>query len=320
MKKWKFDLFNFKQSLTLEQLEISTIVDRHLQHFDKYSEKEITYSLKESLKSYNYDKDVICLIESLETEIKGEGLLYELKDLYKKIERKDYGIMYREPLSKLLDIINKDTDEERMSEIINSLSLYDWVPEIKLFVLSLTSDPKDIKNMTSGGAKSHKVYTVVEEVEKGHIAYVGDRWFILGDNGIVEEAVLSDYFGGDDLATFQNIEQSLVNSYFEKDRLNFNIDDNLTIAVSLKGKVYINGDEIDKETSLENLFNSPIIPMLKKNYYVVIKSLVDNLDKITDLDVVVKITNITKPLTELFVFNFKNKLYLYSIDKRSTKT
>ena len=39
MKNWKFDLFTFKQSLTLDQFEISSIVERHLQNFDSMSEK-----------------------------------------------------------------------------------------------------------------------------------------------------------------------------------------------------------------------------------------------------------------------------------------
>ena len=316
MKNWKFDLFNFKQSLTLEQLEISSVVERHIQQFEKFSEKEITYSLKETLKSYSYDVDVKRLIESMDEELGEQTLLYNLKDLYKKIERKDYGLMYREPLNKILDIINKDTDEERMISILNDLSLYDWVPEIKMFVVGLTTDPTELKNMTSGGAKSSKVYTIVEEIDGGHIAYVGNRWFVLGESD-VKEGVLSDYFDGEELQTLQNLEQSLMNSYFEDEKINFVVDDNLTIAVSTKGKVYINGEETDKETSLENLFNSPIIPMMKKSFYVIIKSIIDNLDKLVDLDVVTRITSLTKPLTELFVFNYKDKLYLYSVDKRT---
>ena len=51
MKKWKFDLFEVKQGLTLEQLEISFVLEKHLQNFDKLSEKELTSSLKESLKT-----------------------------------------------------------------------------------------------------------------------------------------------------------------------------------------------------------------------------------------------------------------------------
>ena len=103
MKNWKFDLFNFKQGLTLEQLEISSVVEKHIQQFEKFSEKEITYSLKETLKSFSYDNDVKSLFESMDEELQSQPLLYELKNLYKIVERKNYGLLYREPLNKILD-------------------------------------------------------------------------------------------------------------------------------------------------------------------------------------------------------------------------
>ena len=154
MKNWKFDLFNFKQALTLEQLEISFVVEKHLQKFELFSEKELTNSLKQTLSPFSYDTDVKRLVESLDEELETNTLLYNLKDLYKKIERKEYGMLYGESLSKILDVINKDTDTERMSTIVNELAIYDWVPEIKSFIVSLTTDPTEIKNMTSNGAKS----------------------------------------------------------------------------------------------------------------------------------------------------------------------
>ena len=58
MKNWKLDLFNFRNSLTLDQLEISTIVERHLGQFDKLSERELVDSLKRNLSPYSYDNDV----------------------------------------------------------------------------------------------------------------------------------------------------------------------------------------------------------------------------------------------------------------------
>ena len=316
MKNWKFDLFNFKQGLTLDQLEISSVVEGHLQQFDKFSERELTHSLKETLTNYAYDADVKSLVEGLEEELEAKPLLYDLKDLYKKVERKNYGMLYREPLNKILDVINKDSDEARMESIVNELSLYDWVPEVKAFVVSLTSDPRDVKNMTSNGSKSQDVYTVIKETKDGHIAYVGNRWFLLTDDS-VKEAVLIDHVEGDDLAILQTIEKAMSVADFDGDKIDFRVDENLTVSVGLNGKVYINGEEADKETTLEDLFNSPIIPMMKKNYYQVVKTVSENLDKIVELDVVQEVNNLSKALTELFVFNYKDKLYLYNVDKRT---
>lgn len=317
MKNWKYDLFNFKQGLTLEQLEVSSVVERHLQAFDRFSEKELTFSLKENLKNYNYADNVKSLLESFDEEIQNNSLVYDLKDLYKKVERKDFGLLYREPLSKILDAINKDTDEERMTSVLNDVSLYDWVPEIKGFVEKLTTNPTDLKMLRSGNAKASKVYTIVEQCENGtYVAYVGNRWFKFTDNE-VKEADLTESFSGDDLSKLYNLQKAMEVSEFENEKVNFNIDENLQLSLGVNGKVYLNGEIIDKQSTLEDLFNSPIIPMMKKNYYPIIKQTLESLDKIVELDVNQKVINMTKPLSELYVFNYKDKLYLYNVDKRT---
>ena len=317
MKNWKYDLFNFKQGLTLEQLEVSSVVERHLQAFDRFSEKELTFSLKENLKNYNYADNVKSLLESFDEEIQNNSLVYDLKDLYKKVERKDYGLLYREPLNKILDAINKDTDEERMTSVLNDVSLYDWVPEIKGFVEKLTTNPTDLKMLRSGNAKASKVYTIVEQCENGtYVAYVGNRWFKFTDNE-VKEADLTESFTGDDLSKLYNLQKAMEVSEFENEKVNFNIDENLQLSLGVNGKVYLNGEIIDKQSTLEDLFNSPIIPMMKKNYYPIIKQTLESLDKIVELDVNQRVINMTKPLSELYVFNYKDKLYLYNVDKRT---
>ena len=317
MKNWKFDLFNFKQGLTLEQLEISSVVERHLQVFDRFSEKELTVSLKENLKGYNFDADVKKLVEGMEEELSNNSLVYDLKDLYKKVERKDYGMLYREPLNKILDAINKDTDEERMTSVLSDVSLYDWVPEIKGFVEKLTTNPSDLRNLKSGGAKATKVFTIVEQCENGaYVAYVGNRWFKFTNNE-VKEANLSESFTGDELSKLYSLEKAMEISDFNNDKIVFNIDENLQIALGTNGKVYLNEEEVDKQSTLEDLFNSPIIPMMKKNYYPIVKQTLESLDKIVELDVNQKVSNISKPLSELYVFNYKDKLYLYNVDKRT---
>lgn len=316
MKNWKFDLFNFKQNLTLDQLEISSVVEGHLKRFDVFSERELTHSLKETLSGFAYDNDVKGLFESMEEELEARPLLYDLKDLYKKVERKNFGMLYREALSKILDVINKDDDESRMESIVNELALYDWVPEVKMFVVNLTTDPREVQNMTSNGSKSQDVYTVVTETKDGHVAFVGDRWFLLTDDS-VKECVLSDHVEGDDLKTLYTIEKAMVLADFNGEKIDFRVDENLTVSVGVNGKIYLNGEEADKQTTLEDLFNSPLIPMMKKSYYDVVKTVTENLDKIVELDVVQEVNNLTKALTELFVFNYKDKLYLYNVDKRT---
>ena len=316
MKNWKYDLFSYRQNLTLEQLEISSIIEGHLQAFDKFSEKELVYSLKENLKSFSYDESVTKLLESMDAEIDNASLVYSLKDLYKKIERRDHGMLYRDPLNKILDCINLDTDEERMECILTNLALYDYIPEMKSFVFNLTTDPMDRKNMTSSGAKGSKVITYVDSVNEGYIAYVGDRWFVFGEND-VKEALVSDYFKGEDLAKIYNIQKAFEMSMFDDNKINFIVDENLSLKIGMDGKMYLNEEVIDKETSMEDLFNSPIIPMMKKSYYPIIKTVVESLDKFVDLDVNTKISSLTNPMNEMYVFNYKDKLYMYNVDRRT---
>jgi len=317
MKNWKFDLFTFKQSLTLDQFEISSIVERHLQQFDTMSEKQLTESLKANLANYSYDNDVKKLIESLDQELESMPLVYELKNLYKQVEGRNYGMLYREPLNKILDIISKDNDSTRMEHILNELALYDWVPEIKLFINNLTTDPVEKKNLNSNGAKQSKVYTVVEEVDNGHVAFVGDRWFLLSESEI-KQCVISDIVKEENkLKVLQTLEKAMVLSDFETETINFRIDENLSIGLGVNKKIFLNGEETDKESTLEDLFNSPIVPYLKKNFYHVIESMSKNLDKVVELDIACKVTSLVKPLTETYAFNYKDKMYLYNIDKRT---
>jgi hypothetical protein len=317
MKNWKFDLFNFRNSLTLDQLEISSVVEKHLHQFDKMSERELVESLKQNLIPFSYDKDVQRLFEGLDQELESRPLVYDLKDLYKKVERKNYGMLYRDPLQKILDTISKDTDEARMESIVNDLALYDWVPEIKVFVSGVMTNPTQKQNFNSNGAIASKVYSIVEAVEGGHVAFVGDRWFLLKE-GTVQQCTLFDQIKDEEkLKTLETLEQGMKLSCLEKDIIKFQIDENLEIGISMDKRLFLNGEEIDKESSLEDLFNSPLVPFLKKNYYHVIEKVVSNLDKIVELDVATKITSMKRPMTETFAFNYKDKMYIYNIDKRT---
>jgi hypothetical protein len=317
MKNWKFDLFNFKQSLTLDQLDISQVVEKHLYQFDKMSERELVESLKMNLANYSYDTDVKKLLESFDEELEARPLVYDLKALYKVVERKNLGMLYRDPLQKILDTIAKDTDDARMESIINELAMYDWVPEIKVFVAGLMQNPTQKQNFTSNGATLSKIYTVVESVDGGHVAYVGDRWFLLKE-GTVQQCVLGEQVKDvEKLKTLESLEQAIKLSNFDKETINFQIDENLSIAIGMDSRLFINGEETDKESTLEDLFNSPIVPFMKKNYYHLIERVANNLEKIVELDVACKVTSLKRPLTETFAFNYKDKMYIYNVDKRT---
>jgi hypothetical protein len=204
-----------------------------------------------------------------------------------------------------------------MSKVLNELAIYDWVPEIKLFVHNLTKSPEQRTNLLSGG-KGESVFTIVEQVEDGHIAMVRDSWFILTEN-LIEKTLLENHIKDEaDLRSLRTLETAMKYANIVDDRINFRISEYLTIGLSVdkKGGLFINDDEMDGETTLESLFNSPIVPIVNKNFYPILVEVSKNLDKFVELDVVKRVNNLINPYLECFAFNYKNTTFLYRCDER----
>ena len=317
MKNLKLELFNFKKNLSLDQEEVSVIVEGHMNACNQASEKAIILSLNERLKAYTYDKEVRSLLENLNDDMRNNELLYELKNLYSVLNTKNGGEMYRQPINVLLQTINLDTDQDRMSKVLNELAVYDWVPEIKLFVHNLTKSPEQRTNLLSGG-KGESIFTIVEQVEEGHIALVQDSWFILSEN-LIEKTLLENHVkDAEDLKSMRMLETAMKYASITEDRVNFKVSEYLTIGLGVgkKAGIYINDDEMNEETTLESLFNSPIVPIVNKNFYPILLEVNKNLDKFVELDVVKRVNNLINPYLECFAFNYKNATYLYRCDER----
>lgn len=317
MKNLKLELFNFKKDLSLDQEEISVIVEGHMNACNTHSEKTIISSLNERLKPYAYDKSVKSLLEGLNDDMATYELLYELKNLYSVLNTKNQGELYRQPINVLLQTINLEGDQDRMSKILNELAVYDWVPEIKLFVHNLTKSPEKRSNLLSGGS-AESIFTVVERVEEGHVALVKDSWFLLTENEI-EKTLLENHIKDEEaLRSLRTLETALKYSTITENRVNFRISEYLTVGLGVgnKGGLYINDDELNEETTLESLFNSPIIPIVNKNFYPVILETSKNLDKFVELDVVKRVGNLINPYLEVFAFNYKNNIFVYRCDER----
>jgi len=317
MKNLKLELYNFKKELSLDQEEISFVIEGHMNACNELSEKVIINSLNERLKPYTYDKSVKSLLENLNDDMKNYELLYELKNLYNALNTKNQGELYRQPINVLLQTINLDTDQDRMSKILNELAIYDWVPEVKLFVHNLTKSPEKRTNLLSGG-KGESIFTVVEQVEEGHVALVRDSWFILTESNIEKTLLENHVKNEEDLKSLRMLETAMKYAIVTEDRVNFRISEYLTIGlpVSKKGSIYINDDEMNEETTLESLFSSPIVPIVNKNFYPVLLEVSKSLDKFIELDVVKKVNNLINPYLEVFAFNYKNNTFVYRCDER----
>lgn len=317
MKNLKLELFNFKKNLTLDQEEVSGIVEGHMNACNELSEKSIVLSLNERLKPYTYDKSVKALLEDLNDDMKNYELLYELKSLYNVLNSKNQGELYRQPLNVVLQTINLETDQDRMSKILNELAIYDWVPEVKLFVHNLTKSPEKRTNLLSGG-KGESTFTIVEQVEDGHVALVKDSWFLLTENTIEKTLLENNVKDEETLKSLRMLETAMKYAQVSEDRVNFRISEYLTIGLSVgkKSNLFINDDEMNDETTLESLFSSPIIPIVNKNFYPILLEVSKNLDKFVELDVVKRVNNLINPYLEIFAFNYKNNTFLYRCDER----
>lgn len=317
MKNLKLEIFNFKQKLGYEQSDISAVVENILVDFDNYSENEIKRILNERLFKYTYDTEVKRLLESVDTEIEAHGLVYNLKDLYKQVERQNQGMLYRQPLNTILEIINQQDDDSRMESILNELKMYEWIPQIKKFIYGLTQSPIERQNMTNSG-KADKIYTLVEKVSNGYMAFIADRWFLLNENEVTQCLLEDNIEDEDRIRELRVLEQAIKLSDIDNDIFYLKVDENLTIGVSTKDKsLFINDEKLDVETTLENVFNSPIVPYLKKDYFVLLNTLKENLNNMVELDVAVRVNNILNPHLEAYAFNYKDKMYLYSKDMRT---
>lgn len=318
MKNLKYDLFNFKRELPIEEYELNVIVERYINNYDNFSEKELVSSLKETLTPFSWDVKVKKLVEGLEEEITAEPLNYNLKDLYKKIERKNYGQMYRPALNSILNIINMNDNDSKMTSILNELVIHDWIPEVKLFLNGYMNNPIQRQNLVNSG-KASKVFTLVEKVEEGNLVFMKDRWFLINNEEIKQTLLENHIKDAEKIREFRLLEKVMTIGDINEDAISFRLDENLVLSISTKNdkEVFLNEEKLDKETTLENLFNSKIIPWLKKDYYVLSTTAAQNIDKFVDLDIALKVENALHPYLECYVVNYKDKMYVYNNDART---
>lgn len=317
MKNIKLELYNFKKNLDIDQEDVAMIAESFMNLCGEISEKQIVVSLNERLKPFTFDKQVRKFLESLNVDMKEYQLVYELKHLYNVLNNKNQGELLRQPINVLLQTINLESDQDRMSKVLNELAIYDWVPEIKVFVHNLTKSPEQRANLLSGG-KAESIYTIVEQVEQGYLCLVRESWFLLTEDNVEKTLLETHVTDTDKLRSLRTLETAMKFARISESRVDFRISENLTIglAVNKKGKIFINDDELNEETTLESLFSSPIIPIVNKNFYPVILETSKNIDKFVELDVVKKVSNLINPHLEAYAFNYKNATFLFRCDER----
>lgn len=316
MKSLKLKLFNYRETLNIEETDVVNIVSEHIEWCDKYSEKEIFNSLSNTLDKFKFYESVNTMLNDIDNEISSQPLLYNLKDLYSKVLRKDNRFLYESAITSILNCINQTNDDDRKIKILNDLKLYEWIPEVKQFLYEVASTPQTKQNFLSKGGKVDDVYSLVLQLKEGYLTYVADKWFLLNNDGITATLLENHISDEIQLKKLRLLEQTIQKADFIENRIIFNITEDLVVSFDTDTKkIYLNESEADKTTTLETLFNSPVIPFMGKAYYPILNETYNNLDKFMLIDSVKRVSNIINTAFECYVFNFNNKISQYRIDR-----
>lgn len=306
----KVKLYEFRNNLPIEMSDVTSIVTEHINYTDTYSEKEIYSSLENLLEIHKYSKDVKTFLESVDTELSNTPLLYALKDVYYKLSRKQDKFLYEPVMTVIEQCINAPTEEQRKSLILNDLIIYDWIEEVKSLVYNITENPQLRSNLTSTGGIVEDVYSVVINSENGYLTYIDENWYLLNSDGISQ--TLLEYHITDTvtLKRLRLLEETVKIASFDKDTITYKIAENFNIVLNTKSKeLFINNNSKEIETTLETLFQSPVVPFECKSYYPVINEAYTNLDKFANISVAKYIWNPVNKAFESIVFNFEGNFY-----------
>jgi len=316
MKSLKNNMYDFRKGLNFEQSDIAAIITEHLKYADVYSEKEIYHSLSNTLDKFKFYENVNAFLTEVDGELSSKPLIYSLKDLYSKLKRKDQSWMYESACNSILECIQQRSDEDK-HRILEDLKMYEWIPEVHQFLFELASTPQAKSNFMAKGGKIEDVYSVVLQIKEGHLTYVAGTWFLLNKDGI--KATLKENHITDEvqLKKLALLEDAINRADFSEDSIKFNLAEGLTISFNTSNKkITLNESEADKATTLESLFNSPVVPLLAKGFYPILVETFNHLDKFVIVNTVKKVTNILNSTYECYVFNFEGKISQYRVDKR----
>lgn len=317
MKSLKNNMYEFRKGLDIEQSDIATIITEHIKFADSYSEKEIYASLSNHLDKFKFYENVNSFLSEVDGELSSKPLIYSLKDLYSKLKRKDQSWMYESACNSILECIQQRSDEDK-HRILEDLRMYEWIPEVQQFLFELASTPQAKSNFMAKGGKVEDVYSIVLQIKEGYLTYIAGTWFLLNkENGV--KATLKENHITDEvqLKKLALLEDAIKRADFNEDTIKFTLAEGLTISFNTSNKkITLNEDEADKATTLESLFNSPVVPLLAKGFYPILVETFNHLDKFVVVNTVKKVTNILNSTYECYVFNFEGKISQYRVDKR----
>lgn len=306
----KVKLYEFRNSLPIEMAEIAGIVTEHINYTDTHSEKEIFGSLNSMLESHMYSNDVKAFLESIDNELSDSPILYALKDVYAKLARKNNNFLYQPIMNTVIECITANSEEERKAKIIHDLAIHEWVEEVKSLVYNITENPQMRANLTSVGGIVEDIYSVVIESENGYLSFIDESWYLFNEDGVTQTLLEYHIPDMEILKRLRLLEQTCKVATFGEDTITFKIAENFNVVLNTKNKqIYINDNLKEVETTLETLFNSPVVPFESKGFYPVINETMTNLDKFVNIDAAKYIWNPINKAFESIIFNFNGNFY-----------
>lgn len=312
----KTKLASFYQTLNVqEQHEVAIAITEHIDYADTNSELEIGNSLKLTLESLSYYDNVKDFLVQISSELNESSFYFQLKDLYHKISRKENVFLYENVLSSILESINQATEQDRAVKAMNDLKIFDWIPEVKQFLFEHTENKQLKSNLIAKGGQIEDVYSVVVKVDEGYLAFVHDKWFHMTKNGI-NVTLLENHIKNEvERRKIILLEQALEVAKFDGDIIQFHIGEGTVIGLNqTNGQILLNGDVAEEETTLESIYNSPVISLLGKSYYPMMAECLANLKSFVLLDTVKKASNVMNKRYECYLFNHEGQIYQYRID------
>lgn len=318
MESLKLKLFEYRKSLNIEQSEVVSIITENMGLCDSYSEKEVFSNLSTLLTTYAFYENVTPFLEEIDDELSNNSVLYSLKDLYAKISRKGDAFLYETALHTIIECINENSDDARKIKILNDLKMHEWITEVKMFLYEIASTPQTKQNFISNGGKIDDVYSIVLQLKEGYLTYVSDNWVLMNDEGITFTTLENHIKDDIQLKKLRLLEQAVNKAEFSDNKITFNIAEELKVSFDTKTKeIFLNGDKKEEDTTLETLFNSPIVPFLGKAFYPILNETFNNLDKFMKIDTVKHVYNVANHTFECYVFNYNNKVSQYRLDRHT---
>lgn len=248
-------------------------------------------------------------MDDAEATVSAQPQRYALKHLYRQLEREDRTGVYRHPMDVVMSIINCVDERTATARIATELAQLDWVPRIRQFVAPyLDKDAARAMRVKLGYQEPVYAYTMYTDDMSGQIAFVEDRWFYFGPEGM--DLVTPESWVRENLKL---LETACKIADVSRDGVTFSI--NSAFRVSMRpdapGVLFINGER--SESSLEAVFASPLVQFSDRWMLPYINEAFARIGGFLNLDVCVRLSRRGDGDSRRYLFAYCGNAYEYDV-------